>query len=102
MGLQFYHEPWKISVFIPQYWTGLQSEIRIMSMIRKLIANKVLVKVQKCFGSSRTLHLTAAELDDRNVIKSDGEVVIPDLTIPEIIVPKLEAYKNYTAVVSED
>lgn len=72
-----------------------------MSVIRKIFVKKDLVKVQKLFDISKALHLTAAEINDKNVIKSDaGHVDIPNVTLPEVIEPKFELYKNYTAVVS--
>lgn len=72
-----------------------------MSVIRKFFVKKDLVKVQKLFDISRALHLTAAEINDKNVIKSDADHVhIPNVTLPEVIEPKFELYKNFTAVVS--
>lgn len=70
-----------------------------MSAVRKLFINTNLVRQQK--NVRRALHLTAVEVNDKFVLKSDvGNVDIPHVTIPEVIEPKLDLYKNYTAVVS--
>lgn len=70
-----------------------------MSAVRKFFVNKNLVGQHK--NLRKRLHLTATEVNDKFVLKSDvGNVQIPNVTIPEVIEPKLDLYKNYTAVVS--
>lgn len=70
-----------------------------MSVVRKLFVNTNLVTQLKIIR--KALHLTAAEVNDTFVLKSDvGNVDIPNVNIPEVIEPKLDLYKNYTAVVS--
>lgn len=90
-----YSKAERLSEVALRYWSS------IMSVVRKVVLNKNLVKVHKFFGIIRNVHLTAAEANDPFIIKCTAEdVEIPNITIPEIIIPKFEAYKNFTAVVS--
>lgn len=73
-----------------------------MSVIRKLILKRGYLNVQKIIVSLRSYQLSTVDLKDPFVIRSVHEdVVIPEISIPEVVQPKFEAYAKYTAVVSE-
>lgn len=71
-----------------------------MFAVRKILLSKDVIKLTHIFGKSRPLHLTYAENSDPFVVRSSEEIVIPDVTISEVILPKFEVFKRYTAVVS--
>lgn len=73
---------------------------RVMALILKVIFNKKIWSIKRFVYLSRTMHLSDAKIHDKNVIKSSYNFIIPECTIPEVLVPKFQEYKNFTAVVS--
>lgn len=70
-----------------------------MFSVGKVFLKENLVEVRKCVGVLRSHYLTVSEVNNKNVLKSSEKIVSPNLSLPEIVVPKFEAYKSYTAMV---
>lgn len=70
-----------------------------MFLTGKVALKKKLVEAQKCICVLWNHYSTGAEVNDKNVLKSSDKIVLPDVSLPEIIMPKFEDYSSYTATV---